>query len=176
MSFHRIFNRLYKIICDIWNSQYYAYKSISREVIFAAAFPGIVKIIQPNNCTIGKGTVVNGNAVIHCSGKVAIGEYVHIGHGICIYSANHDYDSAESIPYGAQDIVRSVSIGNCVWIGANVCIVPGVSIGEGAVIGMGAVVTCDVPPGAIVGGNPAKIIKFRNMEAFNRLKNERKFI
>lgn len=56
---------------------------------------------------------------------------------------------------------RSVEIGNDVWIGANVIILPGVKIGDGAVIAAGAVVTHDVAPYAIVGGVPAKVIKYR---------------
>lgn len=175
-SMNMFINFCYKRICDLWNSQYYEYPNISRDVVFSAAFPGIVKIVVPQNCSIGKGSVVNGSTVIHCSGGVSIGENVHMGHGVCIYSANHDYKSESSIPYGCQDILRPVSIGNCVWIGANVSIVPGVNVGEGAVVGMGAVVTRDVPPGAIVGGNPAKIIGFRDMEAYVRLQKENKVV
>lgn len=56
---------------------------------------------------------------------------------------------------------RPVVIGNDVWIGANVCILPGVHVGDGAVIAAGAIVTKDVPPYAIVGGIPAKVIRYR---------------
>ncbi|MDE6603995.1 MAG: CatB-related O-acetyltransferase [Lachnospiraceae bacterium] len=56
---------------------------------------------------------------------------------------------------------RPVVIGNDVWIGANVCILPGVRVGDGAVIAAGAVVTKDVAPYAIVGGVPAKVIRYR---------------
>lgn len=52
-----------------------------------------------------------------------------------------------------------VSIGNKVWVGANVTILPGISLGDGAIIAAGAVVTKDVAPGTIVGGVPAKFIK-----------------
>lgn len=54
-----------------------------------------------------------------------------------------------------------VKIGNDVWIGANVCILPGVTIGDGAVVAAGAVITKDIPPYAVVGGVPAKVIKYR---------------
>ncbi|MBG0761633.1 hypothetical protein BOO22_19695 [Vibrio cidicii] len=57
--------------------------------------------------------------------------------------------------------LKKIKIGNDVWIGANVILLPGVSIGDGAVIAAGAVVSKDVPPYAIVGGVPAKLIKYR---------------
>jgi Acetyltransferase (isoleucine patch superfamily) len=67
-----------------------------------------------------------------------------------------------------------VRIGNDVWIGASAIVLKGVSIGDGAVIGAGSVVTKDVPPYAIVGGNPARIIRMRfnnaTIEALLRLK------
>lgn len=68
--------------------------------------------------------------------------------------------------YDAHSIKKNppVSIGNDVWIGANVIILPGVNIGNGAVVAAGAVVSKDVPPYAIVGGVPAKIIKYRFSE------------
>ena len=79
------------------------------------------------------------------------------------------------IPYGNDDVLREVVIGNWVWCGANVTIVPGVHIGDGAVIGSGAVVTKDVPECAVVGGNPAKVIKYRDKDHFYKLKSEGKF-
>lgn len=112
---------------------------------------------------------------IESSGGVTIGKYFHVGRGLTIFSSNHNYVSEKSIPYDDIDILKPVNIGDCVWIGANVSIVPGVTIGEGAVVGMGAVVTCDVPKGAIVGGNPAKVIGYRDMESYARLKREGKF-
>ena len=68
--------------------------------------------------------------------------------------------------YVAQDGTNkyAVVIGSDVWIGSNVSILEGVTIDDGAVVAAGAVVTKDVPPFAIVGGVPAKIIKFRHTE------------
>ncbi len=175
MLLQKLIRQGHTVFCRLWNQQYYLYPNISSEVVFAAAFPGLVKIISPHHCSIGKGTVINADTVIHCAGGVTIGNYVHIGHGLCVYSANHNYVSDKSIPYDATDILKPVEIGDCVWIGANVSIVPGVTIGEGVVVGMGAVVTRDVPAGAIVGGNPAKIIGYRDMEMYARLKREEKF-
>ena len=94
-------------------------------------------------------------------GGVSIGKYCHIAKGLTIYSHNHNYKSKEYIPYDCECIKKEVVIGNCVWIGANVIILPGIHIGDGAVVSAGAVVTRDVEPYAIVGGVPAKIIRYR---------------
>lgn len=82
-----------------------------------------------------------------------------------IYTRNHAF-SRTDIPMreqGMQDF-KPVSIGNDVWIGSRVTITSGVKIGNGCIIGTGSVVTKDVPDFAVVGGNPAKILKYRNSE------------
>jgi len=112
---------------------------------------------------------------IECSGGVNIGKYFHVGRGLTIFSSNHNYVQATSIPYDARVVAKPVVIENFVWCGANVTIVPGVTIGEGAIIGAGAVVTRDVPAYAVVGGNPAKVIKYRDVDQFLMLKAERKW-
>lgn len=115
------------------------------------------------------------NAFIECTGGVYIGKYFHTGRSLTIFSTNHNYDEASMIPYDNISINRPVVIKDFVWCGANVTIVPGVTIGEGVVIGAGSVVTKDIPDYAVIGGNPAKIIKYRNIEKFKQLKAERKF-
>lgn len=118
---------------------------------------------------------LKGGAYIECNGGVTIGRYFHCGKDLTILSTNHRYEGAESIPYDAVYIKKPVVIEDFVWCGANVTIVPGVTVGEGAIIAAGSVVTKDVPRCAIVGGNPAKVIKYRDQEAFDRLKKEEKF-
>ncbi len=137
--------------------------------------PIIVRARGDGKFHIGKGSHLKSDSFIEYMGGVTIGDYFHTGRGLTIFSSNHNYDSPDKIPYGDEDIIRPVIIGDFVWCGANVTIVPGVTIGDGAVIGSGAVVTKDVPECAVVGGNPAKIIKFRNKEQFYRLKVEGKF-
>lgn len=107
---------------------------------------------------------------IECGGGVTIGRYFHPGRGLTIYSTNHNYAEGARIPYDDIVISKPVTISDFVWCGANVTIVPGVTIGEGAVIGAGSVVVKDVPRCAVVGGNPAQILKYRNIERFDRLK------
>lgn len=118
---------------------------------------------------------IKSGAFIECSGGVTIGKYFHVGRGLKIFSTNHDYRSKEMIPYGKVDIPGPVTIEDFVWIGADVSIVPGVTIGEGAVVAMSAVVTRDVPPGAVVAGNPARVIGQRDMTTYRRLKAEERF-
>lgn len=128
-----------------------------------------------NKFKIDESSHLKSDAFIESSGGVTIGRYFHTGKSLTIFSTNHNYESVKSIPYDKKIIEKPVVIEDFVWCGANVTIVPGVIIGEGAVIGAGSVVTKDIPKYAVVGGNPAKIIKYRNKERFERLKNESKF-
>jgi acetyltransferase-like isoleucine patch superfamily enzyme len=112
---------------------------------------------------------------IECSGGVTIGRFFHVGRGLTIYSSKHDYTNAHKIPYDEVIVFGPVKIDDFVWIGANVTILPGVSIGEGAIVGAGTLVTKDVAPLAVVGGNPAQVIGFRDKDYFNKLKAENMF-
>lgn len=96
------------------------------------------------------------------NGKVIIGKDVMMGPEVCIYTKNHAFDRTD-IPMNLQGVTaeKPVIIGDDVWIGARVIILPGVHIGTGAVIGAGSVVTKDVPDYAVIGGNPARILKMR---------------
>lgn len=115
------------------------------------------------------------DTILECSGGVKIGRYFHTGRGLTIFSTNHNYNSDHKIPYDEKSIIQPVIIEDFVWFGANVTVVPGVTVGEGAVVGCGAVITKDVPPCAIVGGNPATIIKYRDIKKFTTLKNKNHF-
>lgn len=103
---------------------------------------------------LGRGVQIDANKC------VSIGSGGLIAPGVFI--TDHNHSLARGKPMFEQHCVTApVSIGSDVWIGANAVILPGVHIGDGAVVAAGAVVTGDVPPLAMVGGVPARIIKYR---------------
>ncbi len=127
------------------------------------------------NVFLGHSVNFNDNFFVNGTGSLTIGNYFHSGVNVTILTSNHNYENASSIPYDKIRIDKPVVIKDFVWIGNNVTVIPGITIGEGAIIAAGSVVVKDVPDCAIVGGNPAKLIKFRNLEEFNKLKSEGKF-
>lgn len=96
-------------------------------------------------------------------GTVIIGKYVMMGRNCTIHTQNHEFSRIDMpmCQQGPRE-AKPVIIKDDVWIGDNVTILPGVTIGNGTILGASAVVTKDVPDYAIVGGNPAKILKYRN--------------
>lgn len=125
------------------------------------------------NAYIGNYNSFNGIKVVG-AGKFITGDYIHCGQEILVLTQNHNYED-EFLPYGYGIIKKDVTIGNCVWIGSRVTLLPGTKIGEGAIIQGGAVVHGEIPPLAIAGGNPAKVFKYRNKEHYEQLKKENKF-
>jgi len=125
---------------------------------------------------IGDNVYIGPHARFWASGGIDIHSGVIFGPGCTIYSSSHNYDSddLESVPYDGRSLLKKVTIHPNVWIGGNVVIVPGVEIGEGAVVAAGSVLTKDVVPLAIVGGNPAKVIKHRDKVRYEQLKAEGK--
>lgn len=110
---------------------------------------------------IGDGSGIGIRARI--TGKVKIGCDVLMGPDVYIFTINHNYmDRTKKINQQGFTEEKPVVIGDDVWIGAKATICPGVHIGTGAVIATGAVVTHDVPEYAVVGGVPARIIKYRS--------------
>ena len=106
---------------------------------------------------VGKRFFANFGLTILDESYVTIGDDCFLGPGVHIYTACHSTNPIER--NSRREWAEPVTIGNNVWIGGNVTILPGVHIGDNCTIGAGSVVTKDVPANAIVGGNPAKLIK-----------------
>lgn len=114
-----------------------------------------------DNCDLASNSYISAvNAKFICKGNCAIAE------GLTVHTGNHAYIPGKYItdinennkPTGYD---HDVIVETDVWIGCNVTLLSGVTIGRGAIIAAGAVVSKDIPPYAIAGGVPAKVIKFK---------------
>lgn len=110
-----------------------------------------------SNITIGDNFFANTNLTILDGAEVVIGDNVFIAPNVGIYTAGHPLDAGQRA--AGLEYARPVTIGNNVWIGAQVCILPGVTIGDNTVIGAGSVVTKDIPGNVLAFGNPCRIIR-----------------
>ena len=119
--------------------------------------------------SVGIGTNINGKITVKGFSKCTIGNYCAIGYDVIINTSDHLVNRA-NLQVSLQNRIKcdsiinpdgKVTIGNNIWIGDSVLILPGNKIGDGAVIGTGAIVTKDVPPFTIVAGAPAKILRKR---------------
>jgi len=131
-----------------------------------------VAITHPDRVWVGDWATIQNDTFIHSQGGCHIGDYVGIAYGVTILTFNHNYRNAEAIPFDNKFFLQPVIIRDHAWIGFNSCILPGVEIGEGAIVGMGSVVTKNVPPLAIVQGNPATVVGRRSEEHFEKCKAE----
>jgi len=123
--------------------------NIEKDAVFSS------KVCLGNNSGIGIRASI--------SGATFIGDNVMMGSDCIIYTKNHEFSSID-IPMCQQGFQaeKPVYIGNDVWIGGRVTILPGVKIGNGVIIGAGSIVTKDIPDYAIACGNPAVVKKYRN--------------
>jgi len=127
------------------------------------------KVVLKDRVEIFSGTIINSN------GGLYVGENTGIGYNCTIFTSQHHYRGAKSIPFDNISELKPVIIREYVWIGAGVMIMPGMEIGEGAILGMGSVITKNVPPLAIVIGNPAQIVMYRDKAHFYECKASGKF-
>ena len=106
--------------------------------------------------SIGAGSVINRACLLYTTGGLIIGEQVSIGDGVWLVTGSHDMNDPQF-----PDFYKPIVIQHHAWIGMRATILGGVTVGEGAVVMAGAVVTRDVPPYAVVGGVPAKVVRER---------------
>ncbi len=109
------------------------------------------------NIEIGNNFYANHNCIILDCAKVTFGDNVFIAPNCGFYTAGHPID-AERRNQGLE-FAYPIKVGNNVWIGGNVVVLPGVNIGDNAIIGAGSVVTKDIPSYTVAVGNPCKVIR-----------------
>ncbi len=129
-----------------------------------------VGIAAPERLYLGDYVGIDPRCYIQAVGGCHIGRGCQIGGETIILTIEHQHTGGESLPYDPVRLVKPVYIEDYVWIGVRVSIAPGVRIGEGAIVGMGSVVVQDVPPLAVVAGNPAQVLTYRSKPDFDRLK------
>lgn len=146
---------------------------------YALFFPKLRSVLVKNylkkcgkNPRVKKGAEISPNATLgnyselgtRCmiQSDVHIGDNVIMGPDVKIYSRNHKYENLDVPIQNQGKSFHKTYIGNDVWLGANVIITAGQKVGNHVIIAAGAVVTKNIPDYAIVGGVPAKILKYRN--------------
>ena len=151
-SANRVFGKMARFFRRIHLSMFCAY--VGKNVNIEKNVSVSQKLQIGDNSGIGINSVIQGSVII--------GENVMIGPELIVYTTNHRHSdvSKPMIIQGFED-ERPVRIMDDVWIGGRVIILGGVTIGKGAIVGAGAVVTKNVPNYAIVGGNPARVLRMR---------------
>ena len=135
---------------------------------------GKIYVREPNKLILGNNVHIGEGCYFAAEGGLTIGDNTHISRNVTIYTINHNYEGS-SLPYDCSYLLKPVAIRKNVWIGMNVCIVPGVRIGDGAIIGMGTVVSRDVAAGTIVGSPPQRVLKTRNNEHYRLTDSLKKY-
>ncbi len=109
------------------------------------------------NISVGKNFYSNHNLVILDCAKVSFGDNVFIAPNCGFYTAGHPLEASERNK--GLEYARPITVGDNVWFGANVSVLPGVTIGDNCVIGAGSVVNKDIPANSLAVGNPCKVIR-----------------
>lgn len=109
------------------------------------------------NIQMGSHVEINHNCVILDCAQVTFGDHVFIGPNCGFYTAGHPLDTQTR--NAGLEFARPITVGDSVWFGGNVTVLPGVTIGSGSVIGAGSVVSRDIPPNTVAVGNPCRVVR-----------------
>lgn len=109
------------------------------------------------NIEIGENFYTNHNCVILDGAKVIFGDNVFIAPNCCFSTAGHPIDFVQRNE--GLEFAYPIKVGNNVWIGAGVTVLPGVTIGDNSIIGAGSVVNKDIPAEVIAVGNPCRVLR-----------------
>ena len=156
-------------VLDIQKSKF---KHFGKQIIFK----GKGTIFHPENISIADFVHIGENYFMMGIGGIEIGKGTILSRNICLHSGNHDFKTADYLPYNNQYDKRKITIGSGVWIGQNVNILPGISIGDGAIIGMGVTVSKNVSRGEIIVGNANRSLGFRDLDDLDTLLKTEMFI
>lgn len=110
-----------------------------------------------SNMRVGKAFYANHNLVVLDGGPITFGDHVFIGPNCCFSTAGHPLDPAQR--NAGLEYAKPITVGNNVWIGMGVQVLPGVTIGDNVVIGAGSVVTKDIPSGMLAVGVPCRPVR-----------------
>lgn len=119
---------------------------------------GRARIWLPSRLTIGANSWIDADVNLYCVAPITIGANAVVSEGAFVCTAEHDITSPRF-----ELKTAAIEIGDMAWIGAGAMILPGRKIGEGAVVAARAVVTRDVEPWTVVAGNPARVIRTREI-------------
>ncbi len=128
----------------------------ARTYVLAGAWLELAEGRPEAEIRIGSGTYLGRDLTIHCASRVLIGNDVMASDRIHIADFEFGADADAGRPAGAP---APVSIGNGTFLGTGAIVLPGVTVGNGSLVAAGAVVTSDVPPNAVVAGNPARVVR-----------------
>lgn len=109
------------------------------------------------NITLGKNFYANHNCIMLDGARITFGDNVFIAPNCVFTTAGHALDETQR--NAGLEIALPITVGNSVWFGANVTVLPGVTIGDNVIIGAGSVVTKDIPSGVVAVGNPCRIMR-----------------
>lgn len=117
------------------------------------------RFYRPWNLRVGKNSIIGNDAMLDARNGITIGDNVSLSMGVWIWTMEHDPQDPYYRAKGGPVVIEDYA-----WVSCRAVILPNITIGKGAVVAAGAVVTKDVPPYAIVGGVPAKIIGTRTKD------------
>lgn len=129
-------------------------------------------IVNPQKLQIGSCVKIQHNLFVYCGGGLQIDDGVAIGRNCRIVTSHHELDELDALPFGSKFIYQKVHICRFATLMMDVIVLPGVTIGEGAVVGAGSVVSKDIPPLAVAAGVPARVLRYRDRETYDRLVND----
>jgi maltose O-acetyltransferase len=113
--------------------------------------------------SLGEQSIITGPLHVDLEAEVRIGDRVYIGHDVALLTVDHKIGSSQQ-RCGKHDC-RPIAVGDGVWLGARVIVLPGITVGAGSVVAAGSVVTRDVPPHTLVAGVPARVLRTLPAEA-----------